>query len=1054
MNKLLLAFILIALIFPLHALFTIGGENYNCLVGLNVSRNTTDLDVITYNASADTSACSINANGTNVRVFFSDPTNQTNSSIPFEIRTAGTRPNFYNTTSQSTLTDMLLRIPANFTGNYSGFQIYVAEGSTNGSYDGDTRITYSNLSTRNDTQWTCTGNNVANGLFFQDGMLSASGVIVRGYCSVNTSVPSGMLSVRVFNSTGLEFIISRSENMGLCAFAGYYKYGKGYGFTPWRAGTSAQDDRYVTTSCSDSQNLFGVQTGTTQPSNNYTFILRNYGNNLNWTYYLNGTWVNSYTDNSIAETFGDAGQQFITLANQDGGATNSPYYSTFCSIYSTKNTYYRCDLPKNRVSSVVVATNIGNPPIPPINSTIYAPTNTTYNNYTIPFNFTVYGNYNNFNITINSSCNNNTLLTNVPNATYTTGTLTCTNTGQNWFSINSTNATSNSLFNFTNVTFTIQFGINVTMLNGYNNSCLNNFFFNVTNGTSWYNTTINCSAVIDQNSLPVNTTLLYYSNPNSYQYYYPDASNLNGILSNFANRSTNLTITAYNKILFTYSQNQTVSSGPPSAGLDYYNNYGQLIHLAHSNVLTILIGTLNWTLGINSTLLNTTINTGAYFINLSSQNFAFNNNYTFNGTAAGIILDTRTLNITGYTEVNLTGNVSGINYIAYQELTSTIIPANWTFYNTTNAYVSSSNLTTNFTPFAPNTCYNGTFNGGGSGAVCSNPQQFNFTIGATNALASSSGYYGRNYYFQVNPYNLNYVTAYLPIIASTTIIVRFHITDTIGNNLVGASVTLQRLNGSALVTVGSSLTQADGSATFYMDSNVIYTVIACYQGVCVTLQLQPVQNDYYIKIGTGSNSTGVFNYNFSSTNVTMNYTPLNLQINDNITTMGCTIFSPDGRISYFGSIIYYSNDSGATWILLHNNTITGSPNGGSDTIQFNTSGRTNANLSCYYQDVYATFATYQNVSYTIYQINPTNTLYRGFTGLGQSVGFSLFLALLAIIISLLVSSKLAGGNYITGIVMFILALTFFQVIGLFNTGIFFILMLLSVILFIVGLKYA
>lgn len=157
-----------------------------------------------------------------------------------------------------------------------------------------------------------------------------------------------------------------------------------------------------------------------------------------------------------------------------------------------------------------------------INLTIYNPTAITYYNLTsIPYDFIVVGAYTGFNVTVNSSCGLNTFTQGYANNTETTGNLSCSKLGSNWFSVNATNSTGPTS-TFTNISFTIstivQSGIiqpqNITYynisgiplellgnssysLNHYiiNSTCGNNtIFYNVTNNTDYIGANLTCPA--------------------------------------------------------------------------------------------------------------------------------------------------------------------------------------------------------------------------------------------------------------------------------------------------------------------------------------------------------------------------------------------------------------------------------------------------------------------------------------------------------------------------------------------------------------------------------
>lgn len=156
--------------------------------------------------------------------------------------------------------------------------------------------------------------------------------------------------------------------------------------------------------------------------------------------------------------------------------------------------------------------------------------------------------------------------------------------------------------------------------------------------------------------------------------------------------------------------------------------------------------------------------------------------------------------------------------------------------------------------------------------------------------------------------------------------------DPDGNTLPNATVNVQKKFGLNFVTVAQQITASSGTATFYLDPDVKYKAVVTkpgFQKFEGTFNPSNYQFDpLIIQLGTTSD----FQFTSLWTSVGYDFTPDNRTLTPENHTINFTIADSESSLGDWGLILY--NETGAE---IRRNTVSGSPSGGTTSIEQNMS---------------------------------------------------------------------------------------------------------------------
>lgn len=623
---------------------------------------------------------------------------------------------------------------------------------------------------------------------------------------------------------------------------------------------------------------------------------------------------------------------------------------------------------------------------------ISSPLNQNYSSYTIPFNFTVYGSATNYNVTINSSCNNNSIIYNVTNNSWFNSTLTCNTRLNEWVQVNVTDV-AGTLTAQLNNSFQILFGTNFSLLNAGNLTILGSFNLNVSNSTYTKNfSNINSGYYVDYDNLPLpdaNGNLTYNFIPLQAIYYYPDYPNLNGSYSDLNNSINNVSGKTW-PIQNFLAKN---SSG-------YFPAY--TLNVTYLNGTSFLCTSTNFNCTFS---LSAFVNSTVYFNALEYGNSNSSLNRTFNSSSP-------------YLNYTFSMLLAGLNLSVFQEFTSQLINATFTLSNSSFTYTDTFNNLS-----GTSTLYNFSLLPLGSGLLL----QLN-----------SSGYYPRQYLVTLDAFSITQLNAYLPVQNAFTGLVRFHIQGITQNNIQGASVVIQRATGGNWFSVGSELSDATGTASFYMDSSQQYRIVVTFGSATGTLTIFPTNTDYIITL-TGT--TGNYTYTFQNT--TLSFFPTQFTTDAQYVLFGCNFGSGSGALVNFSVDLYGSNNS-LNYSSVYSNLISGSVNGGTIQVNKSTINYTNFIMVCNFTNLNGFFYS-TSYNYSVGQIVTGNIgLTEGLTLLSASNSW--IVELLMVFVAVILSFMFGGGNPLISLSIGLAVLGFFTVTGFFSPILFGVVVLVGVFL--------
>lgn len=167
-----------------------------------------------------------------------------------------------------------------------------------------------------------------------------------------------------------------------------------------------------------------------------------------------------------------------------------------------------------------------------------------------------------------------------------------------------------------------------------------------------------------------------------------------------------------------------------------------------------------------------------------------------------------------------------------------------------------------------------------------------------STVSTSSGYYSRTGLITVGDYSYQEQAVYLLNSSVTTNIqTLLTVTDRANNPVIGATLTIEILQGTSFVTVQSRQTDFSGSAVLSLDSSKIYRITAWKSGYYQTqTQIQPSQTAYTIRIDAVSVQNNVNIYSRAA----FSYTPVNSTINQSQNTFTFVTTATDGYFVFFG----------------------------------------------------------------------------------------------------------------------------------------------------------
>jgi len=167
----------------------------------------------------------------------------------------------------------------------------------------------------------------------------------------------------------------------------------------------------------------------------------------------------------------------------------------------------------------------------------------------------------------------------------------------------------------------------------------------------------------------------------------------------------------------------------------------------------------------------------------------------------------------------------------------------------------------------------------------------------------------------------------------------FTVTTSMSNPILNATITATRFSpdNAAYVTIEQGLTDSQGKATLFLESNILYKMsIVADEYNPLTFDYIPINGSNYISAVMRTNATVTFNsipvgYN---NNIMYGLFPPPGNYNNTI-NLSFVIIDPDATLEYYG-IDIYRRDSRGYETLWYNNTVYGQPYGGTITVNLPT----------------------------------------------------------------------------------------------------------------------
>lgn len=351
-----------------------------------------------------------------------------------------------------------------------------------------------------------------------------------------------------------------------------------------------------------------------------------------------------------------------------------------------------------------------------------------------------------------------------------------------------------------------------------------------------------------------------------------------------------------------------------------------------------------------------------YSVSNSSETF-LNNTYSLNHIIGQYALPLGSITLTIHNSSYLQINYPITRYNFDQNFSPILIPKiskNFTiFIYDANTYAqiyfnaTISNSTTSFTTSNGNTYTNST-------AIV--------PYGTISITPSNASYYSQTFY-STNDYTKKILSYYLLSISNpNNIYVRFWITNGNGLAVENALISIKQ-NG---YNFGDKYTDSSGGTFFWMDSTKIYTInVTSSEGNIYRNSFTPIQNDYYISVGTSQYIT----FDFLFTNLTLSFFPDPRIIYPNASFINFTITSIDNKLEWFGLVLIENN-------TMFYNGSTVSTSGGSITAIINTTNHTQTIfVHPYFKKV--GYPEYYSDTIALYVYNGSQ--YFNYTGLGAIV---------------------------------------------------------------------
>jgi hypothetical protein len=203
-----------------------------------------------------------------------------------------------------------------------------------------------------------------------------------------------------------------------------------------------------------------------------------------------------------------------------------------------------------------------------------------------------------------------------------------------------------------------------------------------------------------------------------------------------------------------------------------------------------------------------------------------------------------------------------------------------------------------------------------------------------STISTSNGYFPRSNIITVGDFSYQEQSIFLLNNSVTTNIqTLITVTDRANNPLIGATVTIELLQGTSFITVQSRETDFSGSVSLVLDSSKIYRITAWKSGYYQTqTQIQPSQSSYTIRI---DRIAPVDNINIYS-RAAFSFTPVNTTINQSQNTFTFVTTAVNGTFSFFGIEANGQKDNRT------------SPTGGTATITLDLSAYNNRPLTIRY----------------------------------------------------------------------------------------------------------
>jgi hypothetical protein len=418
-------------------------------------------------------------------------------------------------------------------------------------------------------------------------------------------------------------------------------------------------------------------------------------------------------------------------------------------------------------------------------------------------------------------------------------------------------------------------GLNLSDFNGGNGTAISSWNVYITNGTADYTGTgLTNPTYIPYASLPLGTdTVTFYKSP------YKNASYL---------ATVNAThFTTVNGQSFLYQQFNAANIRTSAA-----------------------ISSFSLTAANATTSASFSTATGTVLAGLDQLPYG---TVTFTTQAAGFVSNISTLAVGGSSQLNTTFLLApaGLGIQALDEKLTTALTFNLTMFNSSNTY---------------------TFNNIGYSEWLWGSASL--PTGDVTLTVSSLNYGQRNYFLNINDHSYTNLTAYL-LATSSGSWVRFHILTTTEAGIQGALVQANRSIGGTSTMVEQEISDASGTALFFLDPLATYTITVTKAGYSsYSAGIQPSQSDYKIYLtptnsninisgqffdvtwtffpasgGLANASTQLFNYTIASSNSSLTGYGLNITLN------GTMVYSGSGNSPGGGSVsttLDLTNYSGTT----------------------------------------------------------------------------------------------------------------------------------------------